>query len=296
MPKSTFPERKPTFRKVFLITAEVMAARSRPLLIAVLSFTLLSAVVAAFTDVRVQKVEDRLAADAGVSWVELTKVVNGRLANMTETGALRIAAGVRMQKLGQVPSINSGSLAMLDREEAMVIAYIAGIAPWSSLSFALIGAIFFVAGTFFLTLAVAGRQSAYEVSKRLPKSIFSMIGLCFWVLVRSFIWIPFIGLLIAVYMLPRLSLSPVLFIGGANGIMKSAGASMLRTRGKWFTVFVSFLGAAAVGILILWVGLSVVSVLAIFSSKAAWLLWMFSLFFAVAFEAFFWTMFTVTLE
>src|SRR3989344_5056832 len=122
MPKSTFPERKPTFRKVFLITAEVMAGRSRPLLIAVLSFTLLSAVVAAFTDVRVQKVEDRLAADAGGSWVELTKVVNGRLANMPETGALPIAAGVPMQKLGQVPSITSGSRAMLDREEAMVIA------------------------------------------------------------------------------------------------------------------------------------------------------------------------------
>ncbi len=296
MPSNPFPERSVTFRQLFLRTFALLAARWQPVLIGALSFALLGAVVSAYIERRVERVEERLAQSAGISWQQLEGRLSTRLSAMTETDMMRIAEQARLFRVGTVV-VGTGALAGSQSSQDLLMAgYMVGIAPFVLLSLLIQAVILFVAATFFLLLALSGLQSAYEVSQRLPGMVFPMIGLWLWMILRSFLWVPFLGPFIALYFFPRLALAPVILASGERGALGSVQESMCRTKGRWLAVFLGLLGAAVTVALLLSMAFLIVSALALFSAKLSFFLWLMSIMFAVAWSMYFLAILTVALE
>ena len=138
---------------------------------------------------------------------------------------------------------------------------------------------------FFLLLALQEGRGAYEVAQGLPGKIFPMTGLFLWLVVRSFVWIPFVGPVIALLLLPRFWLSPVLLLSGREGVFGSVRSSFTRTKGYWSLLMGRFLGLIAFLLFALWLSLGVVDLVASFLPKLGLLALFLILELAVAFAA-----------
>jgi hypothetical protein len=54
-----------------------------------------------------------------------------------------------------------------------------------------------------------------------------------WAFLRSFLWIPFIGLVPAFILYPRFRFAPIILMNEHKGVMKSVSMSFARSRGYW---------------------------------------------------------------
>jgi len=88
---------------------------------------------------------------------------------------------------------------------------------------------------FLVVLAVSGMDE--EARKRGPGYILPMIGLNLWLFVRTFIWIPGIGFIIAIILGPRFVASHAILVSEKKGIMASASESYRRTQSLWGKIF-----------------------------------------------------------
>jgi len=61
------------------------------------------------------------------------------------------------------------------------------------------------------------------------RTILPLFGMFLWVIVRSFIWIPFIGILIAIILGPRFILSPLYLLQQKKGVIESVSQSYKAT-------------------------------------------------------------------
>ena len=76
-----------------------------------------------------------------------------------------------------------------------------------------------------------------------------MIGLQIWIFLRSFAWIPILGVLLAIVLGPRFILAPVILIKEKKGVFASASASFERTKGYWGKIFGNMFVVAIVGVI-----------------------------------------------
>ena len=257
-----------------------------PVLVGALSFALLAAVVAATMQTLVQVTETRIGSANGMSWEELQDAVDSKLKTLTEADALRVAARFRdMPETGEIV-----------KPDDAAIAFIAAIGPWLLLSFFVDLLIFWLACVYFLLTATGGLQTGYESLQRLPGMFFPMIGLTIWFSVRTLIWLPFIGLLIAAYLGPRFILSPVILASGEAGVFHSLHESLRRTSGRWAVIALNLLALVALCIAIWWIGLILIAVLSLFSLKLGLFVWLFLVMCTAAFCMFFLTMLTALLS
>jgi|GEM_PF-1483940 hypothetical protein len=289
-------ERSLTFRQLLIHTWALLAARWQSVLIGALSFTLLCAVTTAFTERSIAPIEDQLAGRLGITSQKLQDMVYEelRVASTTETGALYITQLARIEQERQ--RTGTGGIGVDDNSSATVTAeYVVRVGPVILISFVVQAVIFFVATVFFLLLSTAGMRSAYETAQRLPRMILPMIGLTLWILVRSFIWIPILGLIAATYLFPRLALAPVMLASGETGVAASVHESMRRTKGHWWTIVLAIIGILFTLLMFLWLALMIIAIVGVFSGKLAFFLWLLSLMLAVAVWAFSLTMLTASL-
>lgn len=268
-------------RRVFEITFTLFSSRRKEIVLAVLTFAMLSAVVSAATGQRIRMIEDRIASETHLSWQQLHNGVNERLQTFNEDDARMIMAG-----FGFRTSIEILPLPSLAPDNA-ALHYVVSVAPWILLSFGLNLCIFFVASVFFLLLAGRPHASTIERVLRLPAETIRMIGLLLWYFVRSLLWLPFVGILIAFFVTPRLVLAPAVFSKGKTGIFQSFRESMKATRGHWFFIVFSLIAAFLFSIAFLWFCVVVVSLLTLFSMKLGFLVWLTALMLIVAFSTFF---------
>lgn len=269
-----------TFRQVMARTGAFLTVRWQPVLVGVLSFSLMVAVMSAFVHSRVQRVEDRLAAGFGMTWEELGNSVDATLATLTQSGALAIASAAESIQWQSDPAVIRAAIP--DPAHAATVGYILGVGPWALLTVASFVCIAFVAWVFFLLLATSGLQSAYDATQRLPATVVRMAFLFFWMLVRSFLWVPLLGPVLALYFVPRIALAPVFLASGETGVLRSVQESVQRTRGSWWTVVFILLGIGLMLFLMLWGGLVLIAVVAIFSLKLASLLWFLAVMYVAA--------------
>ncbi len=273
------PPKNLSLRQLVSGTFSLLAAKRCPLALSILSFALLSAVVGVAVQQRIHSIEDDISASAGLTWEQLHEHVDERLQIFTEADARQLIRQmfVRGALLNQEQNIPSRA----------AFDFMVRIGPWLLFSFALHTLILFVSYVFFVLLAVAGSESPYDTVRRLPLMVLKMAGLWMWSMVRSLLWIPFLGPLIAIYMIPRVALGPAILAGGRIGIVHSVRESMRRTRGRWVSIVLSLVVSCLLCISFLWFSMVIVALLALFSTKVSFFVWLLLMFFLAAFQMFF---------
>lgn len=90
-----------------------------------------------------------------------------------------------------------------------------------------------LAAIYFYLLTLEKNKDIGTLLKKLPSQILPLLGLWLWIFLRTFIWIPFIGILIAIILGPRFICAPVYLIQEKKGIFESARISYSATKGYW---------------------------------------------------------------
>ncbi len=270
-----------SFMRLLCVTLNGMQEKKKDLAVAVLFFALLLSVVTTYTGKGVGRIEDYIALKANISTDDLRSRVDGRMMKLSESDARMIL--MRIQSMSFLLDSQPQEPAVEDAE----IEFITAIAPWVLFSFASNTFVLFLASVFFLLLSAMRSASGYDAAVRLPLATLKMAVLLFWSFVRSLVWIPFAGPLIALWMAPRLALSPGILAAGKFGILKSVHESFRRTKGKWFRVTFALLGLGVLSLTFLFFAILPVSALSVLSLKLSFFLWLLLVLFMISFQMFF---------
>lgn len=268
----------------------LMQHNAKAIGISVACFTMLSGAASAYTSRGIDAVEQTLAVHFGMTRDDFETTMQQEINRMN---ALDLQAFVReIRNRAGEPTIASGVTIPGDQ---LGMVYIARVGPKLLMLVAIDCLAFFVAYVFFLIVFTRGNISPYEAAAQLPMQVLSQILLACYALIRSLIWIPAIGFLIAMYYVPRLSLAPVVMASGESGATESLRMSLARTKGAWFTVATSLMGILLIIALMLWPALVVVASVSLFSFKLSFIVWLASLYALLAFFAAAQTMLAVML-
>lgn len=127
----------------------------------------------------------------------------------------------------------------------------------------LFGAFFFgmmlltlVSSVFYLVLALEGSQDVIVTARKVPSLILPLLGVWIWSFLRSFAWIPFIGVILAIIIGPRFVMSSVILVKEQKGVMESVRLSYERSRGYWGKI----VGNCIVSALVVMIAVMVLSI------------------------------------
>jgi hypothetical protein len=148
------------------------------------------------------------------------------------------------------------------------IGNIVGSVGWVSIVLSLLGVI---AGMYYLIVAVSTSDDLNAVLNSVARNILPLLGVTLWAGVRSFVWIPFVGPLIALFLMPRLVFAQYIYLKEHTGVFESVSRSWNGTRGQWLRIVGYLLGAGLLGFVALLVVTMVVGV--VLSPFGALLLW-----------------------
>ena len=129
-----------------------------------------------------------------------------------------------------------------------------------------------LAGAYYMVLAIDPKLDFQGGLKQVPKVIVPLVGLWIWMFLRSFAWIPFIGIIFAIVIGPRLALAPVILLREKKGIMESTKSSYIRSNGYWGKI----IGNAIVAGLCVWLAMMVIGMLTSFLSDISLALGLFA--------------------
>ncbi len=257
---------------------ELMKRKASAVTVGVISFAMLAAVSSAFVQRKIDAIETTLATHFSLSREELETTVQQQVNTLSSLDMKEFIAAI--EDRGGSPSIDTAPTLPSDR---IGITYVARIGPFIAFMVLLDCVIAFVAFVYFLILFSRGSISAYEASVVLPKYVASTAFLLLWLFIRSLLWIPLLGPVIAVYFLPRMSLAPVIHASGETGVLESISASLQRTSHQWSTVFLRNIGILLVLGVLLWPAMVTVAAVSLFSIKIGYILWLCALIAEIAF-------------
>lgn len=275
-----------------------------PVMLGVLCFTMLFAVGSAYLDRSVDQVLLTLADQTGLTADEVQASIETELETIMESGSAQGDSGAvlgssdRLNALllrasAEQEELSAGMQVTVNRD-SVLSSYLACIGATAFGVFVFYAVILFFSMLFFSLLFVLGRSSASSVVIRLPLMIVPAFGVLFLLFLRSFIWVPFLGLPLAIYFLPRLSLAPVILLSGEAGVFGSVALSLKRTKGLWFPLFLRFLGGFLLLLSIGWFVILIAGSVMLFSAKIGFLLWLCGLVFMIAVAMAFLTVVAVT--
>jgi len=110
-----------------------------------------------------------------------------------------------------------------------------------------------IASAYFLLIALDGKLSFQMALARTPGIIIPLFLLSLWIMIRSFIWIPILGIILAIVLGPRFVLAPVLLARDRKGVLESASMSYAKTAGYWGKIFGNLFVAALCAIIVIMV-------------------------------------------
>lgn len=153
------------------------------------------------------------------------RVMNGDTSAQAEMETLgREMAARSMQGMGKMGGVFRQMLPALGL--AMLVTMLLGL----------------IAKSYFLVVAVKGMMDPAKAFSATISSIVPLVGLWIWLILRSFIWIPFLGIIIAIIVGPRLTLSPLYLLEQKKGVMDSASMSYKKSAGYWGKIVGNMLG------------------------------------------------------
>lgn len=116
--------------------------------------------------------------------------------------------------------------------EAMAMGMMTGLMPAFGMFFVVMMLLTLVGSIYYMVLAIEG-QGVSATLGRIPGLILPMLGVWIWTFLRSFAWIPVIGIIPAIIIGPRLMFGSVILIKEKTGVFASVRESHSRTRGYW---------------------------------------------------------------
>lgn len=146
----------------------------------------------------------------------------------------------------------------MTQEEALRRGF-GAVAPFMGIGFLIGLALTVISTLWFYFIALGQIKDLNVTSKRIAKSFLPLLGLWLWMVIRSFVWIPIIGLIPGIILLPRYALAPVLLLRDHKGIRESVQLSSAATEGYWGKIvgngivvgLLSFLALIVVGIVLM---------------------------------------------
>ncbi|OIO55514.1 hypothetical protein AUJ46_00920 [Candidatus Peregrinibacteria bacterium CG1_02_54_53] len=116
--------------------------------------------------------------------------------------------------------------------------------PMLGASMLIMWVISLIASAYFLLIGLNDKITFQAARARTPGLIIPLFLLSLWVMIRSFIWIPIIGIIIAIILGPRFVCAPLLLVRDHKGVLESASMSYAKTRGFWGKIFGNIFVAA----------------------------------------------------
>ncbi len=185
------------------------------------------------------------------------------LMNNIQNTAFPGATGMNMEQMQEL-----AERAQQDDEEALsqLMAQAEGIEGSTSIIADVLPGIFLyglvifllaaIANTYFYTVATDSSLSIGAALARTPKLVLPLIGVWVWSFLRSFAWIPFIGIIFGIIIGPRLILAPAILIGEKKGVIGSVRESYQRSTNYWGKIFGSCFAMA----ILVWICSIVISI------------------------------------
>lgn len=124
-------------------------------------------------------------------------------------------------------------------------------ARFAMLTILLSAIVSFVLNGFVLLLVVEGKGPS-ETLTRLGTVILPFIGLMIWIAIRTFAWIPFVGIVTTIILGPRFVAAPIILVKEKKGILESAKISYAQTEGFWGKIIGNLIIVAICAILATW--------------------------------------------
>lgn len=217
--------------------------------------------------------EDKIASELGIPWEDMRKNLETALRETSDADILRSVIDVRNQGLHSLKPTTKDNL---------LVSSIVRLSPIILLLVATNLLIHFIAWTYFLTYFTSAPEKGVESAERLPRELLRQGAEVFWMLFRSLLWIPIVGIIFAVYFLPRFAFAPVFLASGQCGIRESLALSSKRTSGNWGRTVFWLLGLLLLAAIFLWASLFFVASTVIFLPKLGILLWLFALYTSIA--------------
>jgi len=94
-------------------------------------------------------------------------------------------------------------------------------------------AIGLVTSAYFSILVIKEMDDPMAILSKTPGLILPLFGLGLWIMLRTFIWIPIIGIIPAIILGPRFIASSVYLVRDGKGVFESARLSYDATAGYW---------------------------------------------------------------
>ncbi len=244
-------------------------ARFRLIALGALAFTIVSAAAYAFFVRQLDSRIDAIIASNGIEQAELQEGVTTWFNTMSMAEII--------QKVEQHQSASDSTMPedKQARIDDAVMRYLLVAGPLFFLSMFVNFTIGFVASVFFLMLAVQGGGNAYEMSRRLTSVLPKVIAVFLWSLLRSFVWVPFIGIAAGIWLLPRFLFAPVIMLKTGRGVFSSVSMSYACSRGYWLTIVCNLFVLAMILLLAAWILATLTAIVGLFEGKLSAVIWMF---------------------
>ncbi len=182
---------------------------------------------------RMEDLGERIQMGDESAMQEMESMFQDRFGDMSDEQAGMMAAGMGMRMLG-------------------------AMAPMLGLSALLMAIISILSSAYYLKMSLSPTQDAMAPVKPALSLFFPLLGVWIWSFLRSFAWIPIIGLIPAIILGPRFVLAPVILATEGKGVFESVSMSYARTRGYWGKI----VGNAIVAALCILLAMIVVGIVA----------------------------------
>lgn len=239
--------------------------RYRSILLSALTFSLLIATVVTFVDERIHDIEDALIEEVGITSEEFSTRVEQGFVFSDEA-----SASAFFEQLSILGFPYHGSATTV----TILPVYVLRIAPYALFLALFELFILSIAFTYYLVFFLSPSASEIDTIRRLPLAYVRMLGLSIWGFLRSMIWIPFIGPLVALYLVPHFALAPVLVLSDRATILSSLSMSIGRTHGMWLRTLLSILLWFFLALALLWCVVILASIPTVFYPKVGYLIFL----------------------
>ncbi len=107
--------------------------------------------------------------------------------------------------------------------------------------------------SYYMLLVLEKAKEPMDILNASTKKVLPLLGVWVWSMLRSFVWIPILGIIPAIILGPRFALASVLVFEKKVGVCASVSESYLRTKGYWGKILGNMFAVGMVTMLASWV-------------------------------------------